>query len=460
LEGKYCKYLSIIYYDTTLDVKTAEERFRFISSLGLPTSLILANENVHNCTEAYDDYENEKRIKLDYDIDGVVIEVNDLSKKFELGEVYGNSKGAIAWKFGSMKAESEVVDIEWQLGNSGRITPVVIVKPILLAGVTVQKASLHNMDIFNHLNLHIGDIVLISRRNDVIPYVESVVRRTNDVNKMFGLPYPNKCPVCNGGTKIDGKFLICNEPDCSGKVSGNIKVWVKKLELKGIADATIETLCAKDMISEPSDIYSLTVNQLRDFAGFGPVQSQKIYDIINSKKELSLPEFIGGLNIPQWGSRMTELLFDAGYDNLVKIMNMNVNDLVAIKGIESKTAHAFLNGISKKKEVILNLLEAGISIKCKEQKIMSKKTGGKLVGVSFCFTGAIEKIDDEGKRYTRNRMSDLVIENGGTVEDSVKAGLNYLVQADPSSQSSKTVKAQKLGVSILSEKDFFNMIGM
>jgi DNA ligase (NAD+) len=459
LDGENCEYLSVVYYDTTLSVKTAADRFDFIRSLGLPTALICGNKTIHSCATIYDQYEESLRAKLNYDIDGLVVEVNDLDAKFDLGELYGNPKGAIAWKFGSMKAQTKIVDIEWQLGNSGRVTPVAVVVPVQLAGVTVQKASLHNLEMFEALKLGKGDVVIISRRNDVIPYIESVVSHAYQTFGMFMIP--KHCPVCHGNTKKDGKFLVCDNPECEGKVSGNVKVWVKKLELKGIASATIETLCAQEMITEPSDLYSLTEKQLHDFGGFGKRQSEIIFGIINSKKEVTLPEFIGGLNIPQFGRRMTDTLVEAGYDTLDKITNMSVEDLIAIKGIEMKTANAFLNGIRKKKEVIKNLLDVGIKIKGKEKPVMAKsKANSQITGKSFVFTGAIERIDEKGERYTRNRLQELVIQNGGMTPSSITKGVSYLVQADPSSTSSKTQKAEKFGVEIISEKEFFKMLGM
>jgi DNA ligase (NAD+) len=272
---------------------------------------------------------------------------------------------------------------------------------------------------------------------------------------------PEICPVCHGNIKKDGKFLVCDNPECEGKVSGNVKVWVKKLELKGIASATIETLCAKEMVLDPSDLYYLTEKQLYDFGGFGKKQSENIYGIINSKKEVTLSEFVGGLNIPQFGRRMTDTLVEAGFDTLDKIKNMSVEDLIAIKGIEMKTANAFLNGMKKKEEVIKNLLDVGIKIKGKEKPVMANtKANSQITGKSFVFTGAIERIDEKGERYTRNRLQELVVQNGGMTPSSVAKGVSYLVQADPSSTSSKTQKAEKLGVEILSEKDFFKMLGM
>jgi DNA ligase (NAD+) len=175
LDGENCEYLSVVYYDTTLSVDTAEDRFDFIRSLGLPTAFICGFKNIDTCIEIYNEYQENKRAKLNYDIDGLVIEVDNLNDKAHLGELYGNLKGAIAWKFGSMNVESIVKAIEWQFGSSnGRITPVCIIEPVQLAGVTVQKASLHNVDIFMKLKPYKGAKCIVSRRGDVIPYIEKI----------------------------------------------------------------------------------------------------------------------------------------------------------------------------------------------------------------------------------------------------------------------------------------------
>lgn len=456
IDGKYSEYLSVVYYDCTLPMHTASDRFDVIKALGLPTSLIKSNCSVDDCINIYNEYEDTKRVKLTYDIDGVVIEVDDTNKKITLGELYGNSKGSIAWKFGNIKVQTTIKDIVWQLGSSGRITPVGIVEPVDICGATIQRVSVHNIDIFETFDMRKGDTIVLTRANDVIPFIVSVVSHTD--NPKFEIP--KECPICGGKTKIDGKFLVCDNVDCRGKIVGDVLTWCQKLELKGISDATIETLVAHEFVTDPSDLYGFNAEQLRNFVGFGPRQSEKICEIINSKKEVTLPEFIGGLNLPSFGSRMTEVLIDAGYDTLDKIMNMCEEQLVSIKGIEVKTARVFLKGIASKKEVIQNLFEAGITIKTKEKKIMAKKAGSVFDGESFCFTGKVETVDENGDRYTRDRLQQLVYENGGSCEDSVKAGLTYLVQADPTSTSSKTQKANKLGVNILSEKDFFKMIGM
>lgn len=269
---------------------------------------------------------------------------------------------------------------------------------------------------------------------------------------------PDVCPSCGEKTFIDSVYLVCNNEGCSGSDIGNLAKWVKKLGLKNIASATIEKLYEAELVKTPADFYKLKSNLICELEGFGSRSAEMIIETLNSKKELTFGEFIGGLNIPNFSDKTAELLEKNGYDTVVKIMNADAVKLSKIKGIGTITAEAIVSGINKKQLEIFKLLEAGIVIKMKEKKEKSK---GNLNGKSFVFTGAINRIDTEtGKHYTREKLQEFVIENGGSTPSSISKGTTYLVQADPSSTSAKTQKAEKLGVSILSEEDFFKMIGI
>lgn len=453
----FAKYLSLRYYYAIGEGCSHESRvamFEFIrKDLGLTTAPIVVG-GVKKMIDVYNEYETSRRVTLDYDIDGLVIDVDDLKLQENLGLLGENLRGQVAWKFGAIKKETKIVDIEWSIGNSRRITPVSIVEPVQLVGATVTRATLHNVEMFNNLDLHQHDIVLMARAGDVIPYIYEN-KSINNKNRGKKFEIPSVCPVCGGKTTIDGKFLVCNNEDCSGSIQGDVRKWLKELDLLGIADKTVEKLYDAGFTT-PSSLYTLTVNDALKLEHFGESSARKLVETLNAKTVLTLPEFIGGLNIPNVGTTTIENLETAGVDTLDKLMVVDVESLIKVSGIGEKTARAIIEGLKSKHTEIVKLLKVGITLKVKE-KVMATK-GGKLTGKSFCFTGKIEKIDANGERYTREKMWDVVRENGGEVAESVKRGVTYLVQADPTSTSNKTQAAQKFGVNIISEAEFFKMV--
>lgn len=452
--GKYSKYLTVLYYNATGDFKTKQEIYDFLESTGLET----CPHYFGNCVltkELYKSYEESKRAKLEYDIDGLIVECDDIGTMKKLGILNENLRGQIAFKFTSMKAKTKILDISWHGGRSGKWTPVAILEAVHIGGVTVQKASLANIANFERLALCKDDNVLISRRNDVIPYVEEVIKRNG--NKKFEIP--TNCPICNSILENDGTFLTCVNQDCDGNILGNIQKWVKNLDLKGIAKATLETIYDADLIEEPADLYKLTVKDVLGLEGFAQKSAEKVIEILNNKKEITLAEFVAGLNIANFSNSTVELLENNGYDTVEKIQNVKINELIGIHGIGEETAKAIVEGMTKKKTVIKNLLNVGITIKSKERKASMKN--GKLAGKTFMFTGKINRINPEtDKNFTREDMERFVEENGGSNSPSLNKETNFLVQADPTSTSSKSVKAKKYGTEIISEESFFQMIGM
>jgi len=456
-DSPFAKYLTVRYYYVDgMDFTTKTEMFNFIENvLNLKTSPHFTGTRLQIC-KLYDQYEAGKRAALEYEIDGLVIEIDNIALFKAMGTLNDNFRGQIAYKFGPIKKETKIVNIEWSMGNSRRITPVAIVEPVYLVGATVTRASLHNVEIFNSMELCKGDTIQIARSGDVIPYIyQNLSKDKKTRGNRFSIP--TTCPVCGGVTKVDGKFLVCTSPTCSGSIQGDVRKWIKELGLLGIADKTVEKLYEAGF-KTPSSLYTVTLNDAMKLEHFGESSAQKLIDTLKAKKKLTLPEMVGGLNIPDVGTTTIENLEKEGYDTITSLMGATVEELTNVKGIGISTATAIVNGLKNKYSEIKSLLDVGITIR-KREFIMSKKVeGGKLNGKSFCFTGAIQH-EENGKRMTRDRMWELVRENGGIVEESVRSGLNFLVMANPDSTSSKTVKAKKLGVSLLSEADFFKMIG-
>jgi len=268
---------------------------------------------------------------------------------------------------------------------------------------------------------------------------------------------PTECPSCHHTLSEEGKFLVCKNNECEALGIGSLSKWVTKLDVKDIGPSLIEALYSSGCVKDSADFYTLKIEDIASMGGLGVKTATKVLANFNAKKNLDLPTFIGGLNMPNVSNSTAELLMEAGFDTLDKLNNELSEDvLVKIPGIEKKTAQAILKGLNDKKELIKKLLSVGITIKG-EEKVVSKSN--KLEGLSFCFTGAIKRVDASGVRFTRDMMQNLVRENGGKIS-SVKKGLSHLVMADPNSTSSKAQKARKLGIDLLSEDDFFKMVGV
>ncbi len=464
---EHSEFLTVLYYDVysdDLDFDTEWGKLEFLKESALqtvPCHLVSSKDAIR----VYDDYVSKKRANVKYDIDGLVVKLNNLEQQKNHGLLNGNPKAQIAWKFPAMTKEAKIADCVWQLGRSGKITAVAILEPTRIGGVTVTRVSLHNLEMFKDYNLGAGDTVILSRRNDVIPYIEEVKSRTN--SKRFSVP--DVCPKCGGKTKEDEKFLTCVNPDCSGAAIGDILKWLDKSGISslGVGRKTIEKLFETDLVKTPADLYRLTVEQIENLEGQGHRSAEKIVEAIQSKREISLADFIGGLNIRgNFSSEMAQLLIDHQYNTIEKLQNLASpkNDgrwgkVTMIKGIGDSMANAFFVGMEEKKEIISDLLTV-VKIAAKKEEEKVEMTSNKLKGAFFCFTGKVERIDDNGERWTRSRLWALTQENGGNISESVTADTNYLVQADVSSTSSKTQKAKKLGVALISERDFFKMVDM
>jgi DNA ligase (NAD+) len=267
---------------------------------------------------------------------------------------------------------------------------------------------------------------------------------------------PTTCPECGSAAKEEGAYLMCTNDSCSGLGTGNLERWINVLNIDSIGPKLIQVLYEKGIVKEPADFYNLTAEQVSGLERMGERSAAKIVKNLRDKMEITLPEFIAGLNMPQFSTSTAEALMEAGYDGIVKIFNAQESELTQIKGIEIKTAQQILKGIRSKAAIIKNLFDAGIKIKQPEKIELSSE---KLIGSSFCFTGKIEAINPKTqKNYTRDDMHKLVVENGGKVEESVRKGLSYLVMADPNSTKNKAQDARRLGINILGEADFFKMV--
>ena len=455
--GKFSEFLTILYYDImNVDRKylRENEKLNAIEQYGLRTCFY-KTVGVEEVIDVYNEYENTKRNELNYEIDGLVIKADNLSLQESMGLLNNRPKAQIAFKFTSAKAIGKVIDVVFTIGNSRRLTPVIHIEPTKIGGVVVRKMTAHNIDFFNKLNLYENCMLNFKRSNDVIPIPLNVVEDNTLDNDKEYFKVPTNCPICNTILINENKYFICPNDNCDGLLIGNLKTWIKKIDIKDIGESIINLLYNTGKVKEPADFYKLEVGDIAGLERLGVKTATKILRHLKEKTSLTIPQLLGSLNITNFSTSRVEMLIEHGYNTLDDIMLGTVNEFIKVKGIEENIATQIVSGLKAKRMVVENLLDVGIKI---IEPVKIEVEDGMLSGQSFCFTDAINKTDENGKRYTRNMMSGLVLENGGRTEKSIKKGLCFLVQADPNSVSSKTKKAVNIGVEILSEDSFFEMI--
>lgn len=449
-DGTYCHYLDIMFYDIEyFDGNTLNSYYKKLQKIEeLNFACIDRNSFKSKLIESsFLHWQDKLRNVYSYDLDGMVIRLNDEKVFNELGNDGVNVSGAIAWKFESVKANTTFLGYRWDIGKTKRITPVATFEPINILGATCSNASVHNVDYFNMYNLGVGDKIQIERANDIIPQIYKVIEKTNS----FRIGLLTFCPMCSEKLVINGAYLECQNDECQSGYLGNLEKYVDVLDIKDISTSIIEKLYTEKVIKFPSDFYKLNVTDFAKIVGLGIKVGQKVIDNFNSKLTLDLPTFIASLNINGVSKSIIEKIVNRGYDNIEKLQSITLEQLLAIQGIKDITANKILVGLSKKKTIISELLKY-ITL----EQIDS--VSNKLNGLSFVFTGAINKLDTSGKRYKREYLQQIVRENGGLTPSGMSKGVSYLVQADPSSKSSKTVKAENFGIKILGEMAFFEKL--
>lgn len=391
------------------------------------------------------------RAEFAYEIDGMVVHLNDEPQYERLGDSSNRPKAARAWKFPPMGAPSTIEAVTWDVGTRGTITPVAVVKPVKVGGVTITNITLHNMSEIDRKGICIGDEVMVFRRGDVIPYIENVIKPGANRVKIER----NDCPGCGGKVSIDGPFLRCDNPkNCPGTQAKRIKGWISKREIKYLGDSTLEKLLAAKTVRRVPDIYMLTVPSMVA-AGIGEGTAKRILPEIEKSLDVYFCNLVGSLSIDLLGRRQALKIVQAGVISLEQWEQLTEAQLVQFEGYGQVKAGRIIAELREAWPLVKEL--AGM-LKVKYEDPRPKKkvdpaTGaasGRLKGASFCFTGKMEK--------QRKELQSLVDQNGGLNFDDVNGSLTYLVIDDVNSTTSKAKKARKLGTTLLSESQFMAMV--
>lgn len=445
--------LSIVFYGVAVDsselIKSQYQVHAFLESLGLPTLHLHAKCNTLDEILAFAEKVREKRKKLPFDIDGIVIKLDDLEEQKHLGSTAKHPRWAVAYKFAAEQAVTKIIDITVQVGRTGVLTPVAELEPVFVSGSTISRATLHNEDEIKRKDIRVGDTVAVEKGGDVIPKVVSVHLENRPLNST-PFQMPTHCPSCHTPVlRIDEEIAIrCPNKMCVNQHLRRLIHFAGKegMDIDGMGVKIVEQLFNKEFVLSFPDFYELTENELSQLEGFKEKSIHNLLTSLENSKKLPLSRFIMALGIPHVGTGTADLLAEkcGSIENLILI---NAEALLNIEGIGPKIAEsivAYMENENNKKE-ITHLLELGVTPFHEQKKSISHPFNDK----TFVLTGTLQN-------YTRSQAAHLIKERGGKVIDSVSKKTDYLVVGtDP---GSKLDKAQKLGITILQEEDFASFL--
>ena len=441
---------TFLYYIThsDKDFKTQEKSLEILCKAGFRVNpLIKKVRNIDEAITYCKDLEVKREI-LDYEIDGVVLKVNSFSQQKELGSTIKHPRWAIAFKFTAKQATTRLNDIVIQVGRTGTLTPVAILEPIQVGGVTVSRATLHNFDELKRKDIRIGDIVLVERSGDVIPQVvKSIIEKRKGDEKARAIP--GKCPVCGSDVirTLDEVAVRCPNKQCPARLKWRIEYFASRdsMDIDHLGGKTIDKLIEKGLVDTIADLYSLKEEDLLTLEGFKDKSVTNLLESIEKSKQQGLARLIYGLGIRHVGKYAAQLLA-SHYHSIDELAKKTAEDLTQIHGLGEKTAEAIATFFATEENIELIHKLKDIGIRTKETK-----KEGLLVGKKFVFTGGLESLP-------RSDASDLVMKNGGIVSSAIGKDIDYVVVGtDP---GSKYEKAKKLGLAIIDESEFKKLVGV
>lgn len=445
------RYLSVVFYgvveESTKSLTKQSQTIPFLHALGLPTldysALCISLEDIWQFAEKI----RSLRSSLPYDIDGIVIKLDDLKEQKRLGTTGKNPRWAIAYKFAAEQAITRIQGITVQVGRTGVLTPVAELHPVFLAGSTIARATLHNEEEIQRKDIRIGDLVTIEKGGDVIPKVVSVdvSQRPPHTHRWH---MPTTCPSCGSTVvRVAGEVAVrCpNEEGCPEQQIRRLMYFAGKdaMDINHMGERVTVHLVDKRFVKVPSDIYTLTEQQLSQLPSFKAKSIQNLLTSIENSKEVSLARFIMALGIKYVGTGTAEILA-AKAGSIEKLSEMTVEELKQIEGVGDKVAQAVVHYFVQPahRAEVRRLLELGVKPQVRQ---VLQFTGHPFQSKTFVLTGTLE-------HYTRSAAASLIKERGGKVTDSVSKKTDYLIAgADP---GSKLEKGRQLGITILSEEEF------
>lgn len=387
----------------------------------------------------------EKRGELEFDIDGAVIKVDDFSEREQLGSTAKFPKWAVAFKYPPEEKQTEILDIEITVGRTGKLTPTAVLSPVHLAGTTVSRATLHNQDFINEKGVNIGDIVTVRKAGDIIPEVLCV----NEKRSNGSFVYPEHCPSCNEKVvREEGESDIrCINPECPAQLLRNLIHYCSRdaMDIEGLGPSIIETFVNEGMIKTVTDIYRLDKEKIASLDGFQQTSANNIIESVENSKNNDLSKLIFALGIRHIGAKAAKLLSDE-FKNIDNLMNASLEAISDIDGfgdIMAKSAFDFFQSESAR-ELIADLKSFGVNTESK-----TVINDNRFEGMTFVLTGTLPT-------YKRSEASKIIESFGGKTSSSVSKKTSYVLSGE--SSGSKLDKANQLGIPVIDENEFNEMI--
>ncbi|WP_017256880.1 NAD-dependent DNA ligase LigA [Pedobacter arcticus] len=443
------------FYSDNNPFKTHWESLQAVKSWGFKISeeSKLCN-NIQDVLAFIQNWE-QKRFKLSYDIDGIVIKVNSYAQQQELGFTAKSPRWAISYKYKAQEVETVLEKVTYQVGRTGAVTPVANLKPVLLAGTTVKRATLHNANEIERLDLHENDTVLVEKGGEIIPKIIQVNldKRLPGAKK---IEYIHKCPECNTPlvrTEGEAVHYCPNDEGCPPQIVGRIQHFIsrKAMNIEGIGAETVEALYQKNLLTHISDIYTLKNHEedLKKFERFGERSITNLLEGIEKSKQMPFEKVLFGLGIRYVGATVA-LKLAKHFKTIERIAEADFEALITADEIGERIAQSVIEYFNnpKHKEELEKLKQAGLNFEIEEKEVVLQSEN--LVGKTFIISGVFEG-------YTRDDLKDIIEANGGKILISISAKLNYLV-AGENMGPAKLEKANKLQIPIITVQDLLELI--
>ena len=442
-------YIFNVQKCSSINFTSHEESLLYLEKIGFNVNPVkVLCENIEEVIQEIEKI-GENREKLTFGIDGAVIKVDNLKQREILGTNYKTPKWAIAYKYPPEKKETILKDIVFQVGRTGAITPMAILEPVKVAGSTISKTTLHNEDFIKEKDLKIGDTVVIQKAGDVIPEVVEVVKEKR-TGREKDFIMPSSCPVCGAmAVREEGESAVrCIGIECPAKQYRNILHFVSReaMNIKGLGDSIIDEFLNRKLIKNIADIYSLKLEDIASLKKNGKKFAQNLIDSINASKENEFYRLINGLGIRHIGVKAAKQLAKK-YKNIDELQDASLESLISIDDMGEIMAESVYEFFAQDqtKDLINKLKEAGINMKSKEDANTDLRFDGKI----FVLTGSLEK-------YSRKEAEEIIEKLGGKTSSSVSKKTSYVLSGEDS--GSKLVKAQSLGIPVINEQQFDDMI--
>lgn len=432
-----------------IDFTTHQESLLYLEKLGFHVNpvkiLCKTRQEVRQAIEKI----GQMRDGLDFGIDGAVVKVNDLELREKIGSTYKTPKWAVAYKYPPEKKETLLKDIVCQVGRTGAITPMAILEPVYVAGSKISKTTLHNEDYIKENDIRIGDRVIIQKAGDVIPEVVAVnLKKRDGTEKIFEMP--RICPVCGAeAVREEGEAVVrCIGVECPAKLYRSIIHFASKdaMDIDGLGESIIAELIERGLIGNIADIYHLTFEDIASLKKNGKKFAQNMIDAIEESKHRELYRLINSLGIRHVGVKLAKSLTKY-YRTMEQLMNSSYEELRLIEDVGEITAQTIYEFFRQEQtiDLISKLKEAGVNMEVAEEAIKDSRFEGK----TFVLTGSLE-------HYSRDQASEIIEKLGGKTSSSVSKKTDYVLAGEEA--GSKLTKARELGVTIISEEEFVQMI--